>query len=192
MIDDIIVLDNVVPVAYQDFIEKSLLGELAAPWFLVDDITYNKSTNQNISSQTAALVHSLKADNRVNSQVYNITLPVVFLSLEKINYKYMDVLMAKSFLQFPSTESGKNNIHVDWPQPHVVCLYYVNDSDGDTTIYKQTINDVPYESINKTEFTVKKVISPKKGRVVLFDGKYYHCSSNPTINRRCIINFDVV
>jgi hypothetical protein len=192
MIDDIVVLDDVVPVAYQNFIEKSLLGELATPWFLVDDITYDKDNRTSLSNRTAALVHNLKADNRVNSQIYNITLPVVFLSLEKINYKYTDVLVAKSFLQFPSTESGKNNIHVDLAHPHIVCLYYVNDSDGDTTIYEQTSDIVPYNSIANTEFTIKKIVSPKKGRVVLFSGKYYHCSSNPTIRRRCIINFDVV
>jgi hypothetical protein len=36
-----------------------------------------------------------------------------------------------------------------------------------------------------------KRVTPKRGRAVLFDGSRYHCSSQPTIGYRTIINFDL-
>ena len=38
---------------------------------------------------------------------------------------------------------------------------------------------------------IKKKITPKQGRVVVFDGRFYHTAEQPTDNKRCIINFDV-
>ena len=55
-------------------------------------------------------------------------------------------------------------------------LYYVNDTDGDTIFY------------NDNEEEIKRV-SPKKGRVVFFDGSIMHSASTPTQTHRAIINF---
>jgi hypothetical protein len=43
---------------------------------------------------------------------------------------------------------------------------------------------------DKTPEIIKRV-SPKKGRVVLFNGNRYHSSSGPTKDVRVIINFNV-
>ena len=74
------------------------------------------------------------------------------------------------------------------PEPPVI-LYYVNDSDGDTVIYKER-----YIGTDKPQtLTELKRIEPKRGRVVVFDGLHYHSSSNPRKNSyRCVINFDIV
>ena len=81
--------------------------------------------------------------------------------------------------------------HIDLDSPHTVFLYYVNDADGDTLLYdyKSTnILDRPkYENIKVT-----KRITPKQGRVVVFDGMTWHSSSQPTRGSRCVINFDMV
>jgi len=62
-------------------------------------------------------------------------------------------------------------------------IYYLNDSDGDTYIFNET-NDqfsVEYDRdvVSKNSFTIKQTISPKKGRIVIFPGQYYHASSYP-------------
>ena len=63
-------------------------------------------------------------------------------------------------------------------------LYYVCDSDGDTIIYN--------EKEKSESYTIKKKITPKQGRVVLFDGRFYHTDEQPNFSKRCIINYDLV
>jgi hypothetical protein len=52
--------------------------------------------------------------------------------------------------------------------PHLVCLYYVNDSDGPTFFYDNDLN-------------VVKKVSPSKGTAVIFDGDTLHAGSNPIL-----------
>jgi hypothetical protein len=87
--------------------------------------------------------------------------------------------------------------HIDSFFPHYVAIYYVNDSDGDTIIFNET-ND-SYDSgdadINKIKtgpFTIKRRVTPKKGKVLIFEGKYYHTSSWPIVNKcRSVININL-
>ncbi len=178
MIDSIHVFDNLLPKNYQDLIENALLGEKNCNWLLLDDISYGGENR--LENANPGLVHPLKVDNQVISPLFNLFLPLVLVALEKINCQYNNTIMARSFLQFPQAISTANNIHVDLEIPHTVCLYYVNDSDGPTRLYKQGTTEVIRQ------------VDPKKGRILIFDGKYYHSSSNPTVNKRCIINFDIV
>ena len=177
MIDNIYIFDDLVSKNYQNLLEYSLLGEKNTSWLLLDDISY--SNNTSLEKLNPGLVHPLKVDNQVVSPLFNLSLPLVLTALDKINWMYTNTIMARSFLQFPKAIVESNNIHVDLEIPHIVCLYYVNDSDGPTTIYDNM-------------GAIKKQIDPKKGRILVFDGKYYHSSSNPTVDKRCIINFDVV
>ena len=63
------------------------------------------------------------------------------------------------------------------PEDHYVCLYYVNDSEGDTIIFDN----------NKKEI---QRITPKKGRIVFFDGSLEHCSTRPSTRTRAVLNFN--
>jgi len=188
--DDIIVIDDVINHMYQDDLEKTLLSEMSIPWFLLDDITY--SNTRKVKKQNLGLVHPIVPTFNGMSPVYNLLLPLLYEALTKIDFKLSNIIQARSFLQFPTEQTSINNPHVDDNIPHIVCLYYVNDSDGDTIIYDQTTDIVPnVPGINEEVFTIKQRVTPKKGRVVLFNGKHYHSSSTPTQGRRCIINFDV-
>tara|TARA_B100001250_G_C19684468_1_gene737376 strand:+ start:491 stop:811 length:321 start_codon:yes stop_codon:yes gene_type:complete len=67
-------------------------------------------------------------------------------------------------------------------QKMIIFLYYVNESDGDTFFFKD------YLDVN-----IEKRISPKKGRVVLFDGEHCHASSPPQQTKsRCVINANIL
>ena len=71
-----------------------------------------------------------------------------------------------------------NSVHIDYPEDHINLIYYVNNSDGDTFIF----DDGKIKNIR-----------PKKGRILLFDGKYEHASSNPIESKyRSIISFNLV
>lgn len=187
---DFKIIDDVIPKAYQDLIEQQLLGELVTPWYLVNDISY--STHE-FGLDNPGLVNVLFENGQIKNELYPLVLPMVHMSLEKVGIPFHSQLTARTFLQLPrGTTSTANNPHVDSRIPHTVCLYYVNDSEGDTVLYDQTIDTVDIADVQTTQFTVKHRVTPRKGRVLIFNGKYYHSSSNPTNTRRCIINFDVV
>ena len=64
-------------------------------------------------------------------------------------------------------------------------LYYVCDSDGDTIIYNEREESKTY--------TIKQRVTPKQGRVVLFDGGLMHTAEQPiNSNVRCIVNYDLI
>ena len=66
---------------------------------------------------------------------------------------------------------------MDNETPHYTGIYYVNDCDGDTFLFDGT------KEIAK--------ISPKKGRIVIFDGKTLHAGSHPYLSDfRMVINFN--
>jgi hypothetical protein len=59
----------------------------------------------------------------------------------------------------------------------MVGIYYVNNCDGDTRIFKK----------NK----LFKLIKPKAGRMVLFNGALKHSAGFPVKSQvRCVINFN--
>jgi hypothetical protein len=187
MIDEIFVIDDVINKNYQDSIEKTLLSN-TFPWFFHKDITYNQIDEINNYGFGHTMVNE---DGQIISNYYNFLLPLIFSAFDKVNLKLENVLKCRTFLQLPRPNKNPHNIpHVDLSFNHLVFLYYVNDSDGDTIIFKEKCDkNIVFDKDYK--FNVFKKISPKKGRGLIFNGNTYHASSNPTNNPRCVINFDI-
>ena len=99
------------------------------------------------------------------------------------NFNDIVIYRAKLNLLLQNNQTTPNPPHIDLVDiKHRVLLYYVNDSDGDTIIYK-----------DKSAEKVLDKISPKQGRILFFDGDYYHSSSPPIINnKRIVLNIDLV
>ena len=191
---EILVFDDFIPVRYQNEIETVMLSENnATAWFLQEDISYSK-TRTDVKKEKSAIgfSHVFFNERGVVSNLYNFLLPMIYSALEKGNYDLQTVVFARSFLQIPKNKSTPNNPHVDVEFPHLVCLYYVNDSDGDTIIYNERINDIEKTNLHLENLSIFKTVTPKKGRVVLFNGEQYHSSSCPTTGLRCTINFDLL
>jgi hypothetical protein len=128
------------------------------------------------------------------SNYYNVCEPIITaLITNKCIEEEYTIYFNRAFLQFPLAEKfvkAHNGVHVDVAIPHIAVVYYCNDSDGNTLIF-----DDRYEEGKTPDYTSLKlntVVEPKAGRVAIFDGSRYHCSSQPTKNLRCIINFDIV
>jgi hypothetical protein len=188
MIDDIFILDDFISKKYQDEIEKALLGESMTPWFLMEDISLGFG---DFPIKNIGFSHVLKNNNGIVSNLYNLMIPMVYAAADKINYNIQNVYLARSFLQAPSAKTNPNWPHTDIQLPHTVCLYYVNDSDGDTILYNETQDEVPVDQLRTYNFTEYKRVSPKKGRAVMFNGNRFHSSSTPTKTKRCVLNFDI-
>ena len=101
----------------------------------------------------------------------------------------MSIFRAKSNLTTITKETKASWPHIDTQEDHLVFIYYVNDSDGDTVIYDQKYTGNEYD---QSELTVFKKITPKAGSAVIFDGSRYHTNySNQKNNFRFIINMNL-
>jgi hypothetical protein len=193
MIDNIIVIDDAISKNYQIAIEQRILADLNFPWFFVPNITKETHWSETLESDTVGLAHQFYDRAGSTGQIADFLLPLMYESCGKINFFPREIFYGRIFMTLGSKNVSKHNLlHVDMTTPHLVCLYYVNDSTGNTVFVDKTSNDVGQDVINNLEnLKIIKEVTPKQGRVVLFNGEQYHASTNPASGRRCIINFDL-
>lgn len=192
---DIQVFDKVIPTLYSDQIEEDL-RRMTFPWYYVNDVT-------NISyGNNGGLVHVAYNFGEAPSEWFPFIKPLVYSIAEAAGHNLTRLLRIRiGFLQ-PSPDSADcNTPHIDFNFPHHTACYYVNDSDGDTVLYKQTASDVGTDLTEQTlraytdtaKFEVESSCAPKKGRVCVFDGYRFHASSRPKQHdRRLVITINYV
>ena len=203
----IIVIDDFIDKKYQEKIKSNLLGgkdnlNPQFPWYYVEDVTsaYDPQSKHRpgLSHQYVNLpIELLKEDGeyedgmvgKVMSEYHKLFIPL----LKKVGFKLslpdIRVLQGRSFLQFPvNTDGTIDEAHIDIYDEldFIVALYYVNDSDGDTVIYNEK------DECLEENYTIKQKVTPKQGRVVIFDGGLFHAAEQPiNSNTRCIVNYNL-
>ena len=187
--DRILVFDDIIDIDYQNKI-KNFIFSNTFPWYFVEDV----SVKNNNVQQRPGFHHYYVINKEVTSKFHNDIIPLITKSLNKINYKHTEVLQGRSFFQLPLNISDRHIVdtpHVDADVPHLVVLYYVNDNEANTIIYEnqfESFDKIP----NIKDLKIKQKVKPKQGRVVLFNGKYWHTAEQPEHNNRCIINYNVI
>ena len=194
--NEVFVIDDFIEKEYQEQIKKVLLGQAAFddqefPWYYIEDVT---AAGDDDSQHRAAMSHQYVEweDNKdsmgvIASDFHELFIPMLQRAAFKFRMRYVNALQGRSSLQFPLNlkERSVDLPHIDiYSRKHLVCLYYVCDSDGDTIIYN--------EREKSESYTIKKKVTPKQGRVVLFDGRLYHTAEQPNHDKRCIVNYDLV
>ena len=198
-------ISDFLPNSYQDEILTNVFN---MPWFFrptiaqFPDSTYNDSTNPFEDPRVTdafAFAHVCYSDGQVQSQYYEFFKNVLrFLELKK-NIRITEIIRIRLRLtpQFPGhTLDMFNPPHVDLmtTEPFKTFVYYVDDSDGDTTIFnkKYMSTDEPTVlSKNQPDLQPIFTSTPKRGEGVYFDGLLYHSGNSPVkYKSRCIINFD--
>ena len=197
MVKDLYIFENAVQKDMQDYIEKYITGNTIR-WFFVKDIAFVEKEIQEkkIKDFTPALNLPIidAATNKADVNILMEVQPVLNIAAAKANLVPKKILQARSFMSFPllsgkkRTKTDYHHPHIDMTVPHMVCLYYVNDADGDTFFFDKTRDDVQLGTYNDTKFKVIKRVTPKKGTAVIFNGNRYHASSSPTKGIRCILN----
>tara|TARA_Y100000004_G_scaffold197178_1_gene270227 strand:+ start:2830 stop:3423 length:594 start_codon:yes stop_codon:yes gene_type:complete len=189
--EEIYIIDDVIPKTHQDLIEKRFCKTPITYTFNpeIGHINFRKGTNFGFSKQ-------LK-DNTYIDPLYYLIEPIAYASLKMIDKKLSLISLARIFTTTGGTRTKKDVLHTDSSFPHNVILYYINDADGDTILF-DLFNDNPD---NKTNFSsygeeheqkIKKSVTPKKGRVVIFNGLRYHCATRPKKNFRSVLNFNTL
>ena len=189
MIDKIYVFDDIIEKDYQNKIKNILIGEGRYnnedfPWYYIDDVT---ASGDYENQKRGAFCHDyVHYEYGIESDFHYLFLDLIKKSCSKLKIKEVDALQGRSFLQLPTNikREDVDSPHTDMQFKHFVMLYYVCDSDGDTIIYNEKM-------ISEKGFTVQKKVTPKQGRVVLFDGALYHTAQQPNHNLRCVVNYDL-
>jgi len=185
---DIIVIDNVIGQEYQNIVEHDVVN---LPWFYNRDIALDYASEQ--ENPTIGFAHMLFNNGRSMSEKFQFLFPILLQGCSQSNRQFTNLLRAGAFMHVPNQPHNKyDGVHVNLDNPHWVGLYYVNDSDGDTVFFNETTMN--YGSMDRVERTYTELtrVSPKKGRMVLFDGARYHSSTSPTSKIRCILTFDFI
>ena len=189
MLDKIYVFDDIIEKDYQNKIKSILIGQVRYndedfPWYYIDDVT---ASGDYENQKRGAFVHDyVHYQYGIESDFHYLFLDLIKASCSKLKIKEVDALQGRSFLQLPTNikREDVDSPHTDMQFKHFVMLYYVCDSDGDTIIYNEKM-------ISEKGFTVQKKVTPKQGRVVLFDGALYHTAQQPNNNIRCVVNYDL-
>ncbi len=194
------VIDNSVPfdlvnLAGEMVFDPKFDWQMPTGGFSTVSADYNKTEafkNPNVVD-SAQLVHSLLIGSEIRCPMFHFFLVVINHALiSEFGDKNEDFhvhrsklnLITRDLLPNPSKEYH-NPPHVDptfGDKRHdVSMLYYVNNSDGDTWFFK-----------DKFGMEVERRISPKQGRVVIFDAHHYHASSPPKkSSARVVLNVNL-
>ena len=185
-----LVIDNLVADSFANKILSDLCNPFF-PWYLSRTLLTVKSHEFENAKQDydniqeyLAFIHVFFSNDDGNTVRNSESAPLaedLFRAiLEKLNLNTGEILRVKANFQTQhrSKINGTHNTpHVDNETPHYTGIYYVNDCDGDTFLFDGT------KEIAK--------ISPKKGRIVIFDGKTLHAGSHPyNSDFRMVINFN--
>ena len=138
-------------------------------------------------SEDMQSVHAASFNDTKMSDIHDLGSYILHTFAKKHGIKIKETLRIKAnILNKTDKQNHIHPPHVDMTTPHMVLLYYVNDSDGDTVIFDQK-----YSSGYVPNLTVNRTISPKGGAAILFDGLKYHSSSSPkNTKERIVLNIN--
>ena len=186
----ILIYDNLLNNEEIQSIKKNIFDS-NFPWYLiqtkdtedkfysVDLKTYKKVLKIKNVREYAKFVHTFLHGKEISNK---FVIPEIIIKriVDFFKIKNIKVLRVKTNLQTSNVLINKNHHsspHVDHDTKHMVGIYYVNNCDGDTRIFKK----------NK----LFKLIKPKAGRMVLFNGALKHSAGFPVKSQvRCVINFN--
>ncbi|MEI7727862.1 MAG: 2OG-Fe(II) oxygenase [Bacteroidota bacterium] len=190
------IIDDVIPIAVQDEIERNVLDP-RFPWCYIKSsdlgnlASLNYLLQKRADFQSEAIIdpgqfyHNILVDQKPGHFFQWFT-PI----LDAISFEGMRVLRMKMNFNFPhvgSTDLMHGIPHVDLPneRKYTTGVYYVTDADGDTILFDQ-------QQGYTGKLTIKQRVSPKKGRLVLFDGNTLHAACPPTSNSpRVLVNINI-
>jgi len=167
-------LSNFLPQSLQDHLENHLTSN-SFPWYFIKDVTKEFTTPDEYYQP--GFHHTPFKEGKPHSIEYD---QILFLPhLIKDVLKNNDLILHRIRYGMNIRSIGQNNDHniphLDFPDnfsyKNYTCLYYVNNSDGDTVIFNETTRSINY--------TVLSRITPEKGKLCIFDGEHFHASSPP-------------
>ena len=191
----VFIVDDILTKEQQEDLKRILLSS-QFPWHFTPDVTGKGSKDGRPAFQ-----NKLIYDGKVNvgEKALNLLQQLIDNSLSKL-YEELNVkanyelFRIRTILQMPLANLGgsrRDAHHIDYIKKHLSILYYVFDADGDTVIFENMYHPNDIKVPEPNELKVKKKVTPKQGRVVIFDGYHWHTGTQPKKGMRCVINSNV-
>ena len=176
-------LDDKLSAKVEHYFENKL------PWYFIDNI----SIKENEGLGNYGFYHVFVINNKFTTTEHLPAVePVISKIQEKVNLpKILRVRADKTVWQNGFTKTYSP--HTDFRKGYdgasdnfKSAIYYINDSSGDTIFFK--------ERHNIDLLTIDRVVTPKRNRLIIFDGDIIHTGQAPiTHNFRHLLNlnFDI-
>ena len=170
------------------------VSHLNFPWFYTNNIsTGNKSflpdvpilNNFGFSSPAFADIDNPPAAD--GEATIFLFYPLLLMVQEECDGT--EILRARFDMTTHTHSPHEHTAHVDTRIPNWACILYLNETDGDTVLYNEKGENgkVP----KGIDLTIKKVISPKPNRLLIFDGDLIHTGYSPVeYSNRILLNMN--
>jgi hypothetical protein len=187
------ILENIIPQHDQDTIE-AYVNTPSLKW----QYTHNITGLFGNTIDTRVFPANVLTEERIDSNILKIINTIQHNVCDILDVSFLKTYRCKiNHTQPLDFDYNPNDlIHIDMKINHLVAVYYINDSDGDTVILNNSNGDSMdemFKHINGVQnhfFTPMVSVKPKKGSVVIFNGNLYHYGDYPKINSRYVINLD--
>ena len=180
------VYDDIIPIELQNYLLKIVHNDNpniktqtdAFPEYFKDSATTNEKLDYYDFIFYNVLYHESEPRKYYPSYTFSF-LQILYKLCNHLNIITHDVHRMTYYHQPPSIHPKVLQPHTDKNTPHWVCLYYLDDSEGDTIFYDSSGNEI-------------ERVAPKKGRIAFFDGLIYHSGTRPTKTHRRVLNINFI
>ena len=125
--------------------------------------------------------------SRIRSEYFNYFKSIVDSFCQKHNILYKNIIRANINSTFSISNYIFGDPHIDFSKEHIVLLMYLSEVSPQSktiifNIYQNFDNKNTWIDISKYDpnyFPIKSEISPDFGKMVAFDGVYYHTNRHP-------------
>lgn len=199
--------DDLLPPALQDRIEDLLMSREFS-WFALDNLSlgdqdekYKFTYQENYRYIETYGMSSLVYKDDLWHDPYSLYMMVrqlIDYVLDETGLEMTRLLRVKANFLTNNVDHSFDEMCINFPHldnynEHKVLVYYVNDADGDTVLFNERFEESHRNRTEPINLTTEAKVTPKKGRILMFDGLQYHTSQNPIHTKhRCVLNINFV
>ena len=199
------IIDNYVPNTLFEYYYNNV-NSVHFPWHYRNNITQTYASNfshdgkalpsyerqyekgYNFGYSTSAFTR--KEENAPPSDFHLLMLPLLLIIQEENGAK--DVIRARFDMTTKTPTLHMHDPHVDCDKPNIACILYFNETDGDTVLFNEKMKGTT-EIPKEMDLTIKKAITPKMNRLLMFDGELIHTGHSPmNYSNRILLNINYI
>ena len=199
-LDDIIIIDDVIPKTYSDLIENIVTTE-EIPFYYSSDVGHEDAINSQDRKNFGFNYWVKRPEESHFSGLHYLFLPMLYEAWNKIGREITYIDQGRMFLTTSEVAEKEDVLHIDQPKYHIGMIYYVNDNDGQTLFSDKIFDEEsleidyrmsPYYLITDKNINIINRVTSKKGRAVIFNGLRYHTAKRSTEGVRFVMNYNII